>query len=627
MNGESFERKLAAILYADVAGYSRLTGQNEEDTHRALRTHLDTFTRTIEGHGGKVVHFAGDAVLADFATASNALACAAELQRDLAARNVEIPVERQVQFRIGIHLGEVIVDRDDIYGDGVNVAARLESLAEPGGICVSESVYAAVGNKLALDYEFMGEQLVKNIDKPVRAYRVLLDPATAAAARPKPAVVRRVGRGAWLLGAAVLGLLLLAGLGWLMRAQPPAGSQDRAAPGRVDGRPSIAVLPFDNLGGDPSEDYFSDGITADLINDLAQVSGLFVIARNSVFTYKGLPVKVQQVGNELGVGYILEGSVLRVGNRVRINTQLIDVGSEHPMWAERYDRELDDVLALQDEVTQSIVSALEVTLTPHEQKRLQESQRVNPVAYDFFLRGLERFRRFSQETNAEARELFTQAAAQDPQFARAFADVALTYSIDALLGWADPDEIAEIAQTWAKQALELDEGNPHVHFALSNLYMTQRRSDDAIAAARRAVALDPNYADGYGQLAVALNHAGQPQEALAAMATAMRLNPRYAFYYTWINGQSKFLLGRFEEAVEDFRAVVQRNALFPDGHLMLAATLAQLGEIEDAQWAASELLVLQPDFSIARARAKTLYKRPQDQDLYFGGLKLAGLPQ
>ncbi|NIW04265.1 MAG: tetratricopeptide repeat protein [Gammaproteobacteria bacterium] len=627
MNGESFERKLAAIFYADVAGYSRLTGQNEDDTHRALRTHLDTFTGAIEAHGGKVVHFAGDAVLADFVTASNALACAAELQRDLAARNVEVPVERRVQFRIGINLGEVIVDRDDIYGDGVNVAARLESLAEPGGICVSESVYAAVGNKLALGYQFMGEQPVKNIDKPVRAYRVLLDPTSAAAARPKAPAVRRVGRSSWLLGAAVFTLLLLAGLGWLMRAQPPATPQDRAAPGRVDGRPSIAVLPFDNLSGDPSEDYFSDGITDDLINDLAQVSGLFVIARNSVFTYKGLPVKVQQVGSELGVSHILEGSVLRVGNRVRINTQLIDVGSEHPLWAERYDRELDDVLALQDEVTQSIVSALEVTLTPKEEKRLRESQRVNPVAYDYFLRGLERFRRFSQETNAEARELFTQAAAQDPQFARAFADVALTYSIDALLGWADPNEIAEIALTWAKQALELDEANPHVHFALSNLYMTQRRSDDAIAAARRAVALDPNYADGYGQLAVALNHAGRPQEALTAMATAMRLNPRYAFYYTWINGQSKFLLGRFAEAAEDFRTVVQRNALFPDGHLMLAATLAQLGETEDAEWAASELLVLHPDFSIARARAKTLYKRPQDQDLYFGGLELAGLPQ
>ncbi len=624
MNDERLQRKLAAILYADVAGYSRLSGQDEDRTHRTLRSYLDAFTTVIQAHQGNVVHFAGDAVLADFGTATEALECAAQFQRELAARNADLPPQQRVEFRIGINLGEVIIDRNDIYGDGVNVAARLEALADTGGICISEAVYHAVGNKLPLAYEFMGQQTVKNIAKPVRTYRVLLD--VQAQPGRRQTFFSHYARG--LRAAAVVAVAAaVLGLGWWLWPSSPSTPEGPASAAVADDRPSIAVLPFDNLSGNVDEDYFSDGITSDLINDLAQVSGLFVIARNSVFTYKGRAMKVSQVGQELGVKYILEGSVLRVGNRVRINAQLVDVTSEHPMWAERYDRELNDVLTLQDEVTQNIVSALEVTLTPREAHRLNRAQQVDPTAYDIFLRGLELFRRFTQDTNAEARELFKQSAERDPTFARAVADVALTYSTDVLLGWADADDVKDIALTWADKAMALDESDPHVHFALSNLYTNLKRHGEAIVAAHRAIELDPNYADGYAALALALNHAGQPEEALKAIATAKQLNPLHAFYYTWITGQARFFLGRYEEAVRDFREVVERNAQFPAGHEMLAATLAHLGEIEDAQWAAEELLLLMPDFSLRRTEAQALYERFEDLKRYTDGLRRAGLPE
>ncbi len=361
---EGVKRKLTAILYADVAGYSRLTGEDEEGTHRLLSAYLDVITANIEKHGGRTVHFAGDAVLADFGSVVDALACAVEAQRELRKRNEGLPEERRVQFRIGLNLGDVIVDRDDIYGDGVNIAARLEGLAQPGGICISGGVYQQVRNKLELAYEFMGPQEVKNIAEPVPVFQVQLDPVVAGK-RPD----RGVRPPRWRSVALAAAVVLLVGAGavafwnFYPRSSAPPGivastsAPENAAP-KLPGKPSIAILPFENMSDDPGQEHFSDGLTEDIITDLSQLEDLIVIARASVFTYKGKPVTVQQVARELGVQYVLEGSVRKSGNRVRITAQLVDGKTGHHLWAERYDRDLKDIFALQDEIAQKIRATL-----------------------------------------------------------------------------------------------------------------------------------------------------------------------------------------------------------------------------------------------------------------------------
>ena len=344
---ERLPRKLAAILYADVAGYSRLTGEDEEGTHRRLSEYLDLISNAIAEHEGRVVHYAGDAVLADFGTVTEGLSCATFIQRKLTSRNQDLPDERQVQFRIGVNLGEVIVDRDDIYGDGVNVAARLESLAEPSGICISESVRSAIGKNLDLGYEFMGEQRVKNIEEPVRAYRVIMEEGE------KPKII--------------------------LTEEPTLNVPDK---------PSIAVLPFDNLSGDSEQEYFADGISEDLITALSRIRWFFVIARNSSFTYKGQAVEVTRVADELGVRYVIEGSVRKAANRVRISAQLIDATTGRHVWAERYDRSLADIFELQDEMAQTIVGAVEPELSAAERERAARKPPESLDAWETYQRGL-----------------------------------------------------------------------------------------------------------------------------------------------------------------------------------------------------------------------------------------------
>ncbi len=411
-------RKLAAILYADVAGYSRLTGEDEESTHRLLSAYLDALSQTIETYGGTVVHYAGDAVLAEFPTVTDALASAAKIQRELGARNQELPNERKVQFRIGVNLGEIIVDRDDIYGDGVNVAARLESLSEPGGICISEAVRTAVGKKLPLEYEFMGEQQVKNIAEPVRAYHARMRPD---AVLPQPQTTSRRSTASdrrRLVLSVTIALLIIAGVttfgywnAWLP-GQGPTSADRKAFP--LADKPSIAVLPFDNLSGDPEQEYFADGISEDIVTELSRLSNLLVIARNSSFTYKDRAVTVQDVGKELGVRYILEGSVRKSSDRVRITAQLIDATNGYHLWAERYDRKLAEVFAVQDDVTRKIVTALSVKLAGDEKDQLARGTIANFEAYDLLLRGQQYERRRTKEDNALAQDTYRRAIELDP---------------------------------------------------------------------------------------------------------------------------------------------------------------------------------------------------------------------
>src|SRR5215468_10911993 len=412
MGGRAVERKLAAILSADVEGYSRLMGDDEVATVRAITAYRAVIAAAVAGHGGRVVDAPGDNVLAEFASVVDAVQCAVDIQRELQSRNAELPASRRMRFRIGINLGDVIVEGERLYGDGVNIAARLESLAEGGGICLSGTAYDQIEGKLPFAFEFSGEQIVKNIARPVRVYRLPLDPGasgkTSAGRRP---VNRRWATrvAAMVATAALFGTGVWAGWRWLT----PQESVGLPLPDK----PSVAVLPFTNLSQDPTQEYFSDGVTEALITGLSKISGLFVIARNSVFTYKGKPANVRDVGRDLGVRYVLEGGVQRAGNRVRITAQLVDAKSGYQIWAERYDREVRDIFAVQDEVTQQIVRFLEIGLTEAERVRFGVTPTGVLEAYDLVLRGDEERARTTRESNAEARRLFSRAIELDPKYA------------------------------------------------------------------------------------------------------------------------------------------------------------------------------------------------------------------
>jgi adenylate cyclase len=440
---ERLERKLAAILHADVQGYSRLLGEDEVTTLRIVASHLALMRTLVEQHGGRAVGSRGDSLLAEFPSAVEAVQCAVEMQQALKERNAEVPLAQRVAFRIGITLGDVVVEGQEIYGEGVNIAVRLEGLAEAGGICLSEVVYDQVRNRLALTYEDVGEQVLKNIAKPVRVWRVVIDEAAAALARqlkagPALPLPQRVGsaRRLWPRATLVVVLVLVSLLGSLWYLwHPYRSAQDSvlktpAQPALPSpDKPSIVVLPFDNMSGDPQQDYFSNGITEVLTSDLSRISSLFVIARNTAFTYKGKAANVPAIGKELGVRYVLEGSVQRAGEQVRIVAQLVDTTDAH-VWAERYDRPLTDLFALQDEIVQKIVTTLNLQLTLEEQGYIARKHTNNLEAYDSLLRGIEYFGRTTKETNAQARQLFEKALALDPQYAEAYARLGWTYMLE-----------------------------------------------------------------------------------------------------------------------------------------------------------------------------------------------------
>ncbi len=585
MGTEPLERKLVAILYADVAGYSRLTGADEEGTHRLLSTYLDAITNLIEEHNGKVLHFAGDAVLAEFASLVNALTCAVAIQHDLKARNQDLPDERKLQFRIGINLGDVIVDRDEIYGDGVNVAARLESLAEPGGICISDMVRQGVEGKLDLVFEDLGEQQVKNIDQPVRAYRAQLKPGATLPAPTVRAKPRRPMR--HLIAATAAGVVLIIGVitwwqPWQTREEP-ASVERMAFP--LPDKPSIAVLPFANMSDDPKQEYFVDGMTEDLITDLSKLSGLFVIARNSVFTYKGKPVKVRQVAEELGVRYVLEGSVRRADSQVRINAQLIDATTGGHLWAERYDGSLDNVFAMQDEVTQKIVTALAVTLTAADTTRYVDDKPNSPEAYDAFLRGWANYQLHGPDDLAKAVPHFEKAVDLEPGYSNAHAALAAVYWESWDNGWVESLKTSffralKQARTHLKAAMK--NPTPLAHWVASNSLASQGEYEQAVREAERAITLDPNSATGYAALANAQILAGKAAEGIDSIQTAMRLDPLHPGYLITL-GQAQFTLERFKDAAVTLERAVQRNPKNEWAWVFLASTYGHLDRAQDGQ--------------------------------------------
>lgn len=583
MENSKSRRQLTAILHADVAGYSRLMGENEDATLRVLTGYREAMLQNINRHYGEPMGTAGDSLLARFSSVVEAVACAVEIQKELYARNEALPESRRLNFRIGINIGDVIFDGDSIYGDGVNVAARLETLAEPGGICVAESVRFAVGNRLEVSYEFLGEQTVKNIAEPVRAYRVVFGlpyPINASPAKPQPPR-------AWLRPTMLVGLLTLLAMGlmiWLLMRPPMPERQGSLQPAA---KPSIAVLPFTNMSGSPEQEYFADGITEDIITDLSRISGLFVIARNSTFRYKGRQADLKQIATDLDVRYVLEGSVRRDHQEIRINVRLVDAKTRHQVWAQRYDGLMGEIFDLQDKVTASVTRAMTVQLTEGEQIRVTQKNTANPDAYDLYLQGWQHYLKQQPSNFKTAISYFDKAIEIDPQYSRAYAALAATYWQATKRFWHESlgQPRWHDTRAAAEQYLASAMRNPTTlaYQVAADMHAQSRRYDEAVADAERAIALDPNDADSYVALAGVLSLMGRSREALGLIDRAMRLNPYYPPYYLYYLGLAQFNLGYFEKTAETLK---QATALNPDDrwpYRLLLATYGHLGRLEDAK--------------------------------------------
>ena len=622
MPSQVLERKLTAILSADVEGYSRLMGEDEEATVRTLTAYRGVMAKLIQKHGGRVVDSPGDNLLAEFASVVDAVRCAVEIQEEFRARNTELPENRKMQFRIGINLGDVILEGERIYGDGVNIAARVENLSEGGGICISGTVYDQIENKLALGYEYLGEQAVKNIKKPVRVYRVLMEPEAAGS-------LPRHRRRAYLalVGIVIAGAIALAIWNHYLRpTAPPAVVPSEQIPAiELPDKPSIAVLPFVNMSGDPEQEYFSDGITEDLIIDLSKVSGLFVIARNSVYNYKGKAVKPEKVSQELGVRYVLEGSVRKSGDRVRITAKLVDGTTGYHVWAERYDRNLKNIFALQDEVTQKIVAALAVKLTEAEQERVLRKDTDNLEAYDYYLHGREYFFRFTKETMAQARHMFERAIDLDPEYAAAYVGLGLTYFNEWTWQWSQDPQSLEQAFELAQKAIVLNDSLPMAHILMGKIYLWKKQHEQAIAELERAIALDPNDSDAYAHLANILNFAGRSEEAIGLVKKAMRLNPLYSVRYLWSLGHAYLMTRQYEKAIAAVQRALKQNPDFLPPHILLAIIYSELGREEEARDEAAEVLRINPNFSLEVWRQRRPHKDQAELERILNGLRRAGL--
>ena len=586
MGHERLERRLSAILAADVAGYSRLMGCDEEGTHVQLKDHLRTLVEPkIAEHRGRVVKNTGDGMLVEFRSVIDAVRCAVEVQRGMAARNADILQDKRIEFRVGINVGDVIIEENDIYGDGVNIAARLETLALPGGICVSARVQEDMRNKLDLAFEDAGEHQLKNIAWPVRVYRVRLE---GVADKPPSALA-------------------------------------------LPDKPSIAVLPFQNLSGDPNQEYFADGIAEEITTALARLRGFFVIARGSAFTYKGRAVGVKQIGRELGVRYVLEGSVRRAGERVRIGVQLADARTGHEIWVERYERALADLFALQDEVTASIVTAVEPQLYAAESARVQQTPPSHLDAWDYVIRALSFMWRRTQSDNAAALDLLSAALRLDPSYARALGLHAWLSLWNAHAGWSAGGLAAALAPATerARAAVAIDRDDPWARLALGFSHMLRREHEDAVEELRAALDLNPNFALGHACVGLALAYGGKGAQAVVHLDTAMRLSPRDPFFSVFVSMCSfaHFMAGDYVAGLDCGRRAVRLNPEISAHWRSLALSAAMLGHLEEAQEAMAKARQLQPDYSVAWVERASPLVQAADRARYCHILREVGLPE
>jgi len=626
MATQDFKRKLTAILSADVKGYSRLMGEDDEATVRTITAYRAVITEVVQKHRGRVVDSPGDNILAEFASVIDAVGSAVEIQEELRIRNAELPEDRKMEFRIGVNLGDVIHEEERIYGDGVNVAARVESLADPGGICVSGTVFDQIESKLPLGYEFLGEQSVKNISKPVRIYKALMDPEAVGKVIGEKRAEPRRGLKVALAVVTVL-LLIVGGLLIWRTAFPPvqvASVEKMAFP--LPDKPSIAVLPFDNLSEDPKQEYFSDGLTEEIISALSSVPKLFVIARNSTFTYKDKPVKVQQVSEELGVRYVLEGSVRKAGDKIRITAQLVDAINGHHLWAKRYDRSLDDIFAVQDELTKEIIMSMQVKLTEGEQARAFARGTDNLEAYLKCLQAYQHAHRINPESNALAKQLAEEAIALDPEYATAYTELGRAHMADVWVGTTkSPKESIGKAIELMQKAIALDDAYAEAYALLGYLYSMTKQYDKGIAQAEKAVALSPNSADSHMRYGKILTFAGRYEESIPELQKAIRLNPIPPNIYLYSLGVSYVLTGQYEEAITWCEKAVRREPSSLFARLFMAQIYSLSGRDEEARAEAAEVLRISPNFSLEKFAERATYKKQEDIERAIDALRKAGL--
>jgi len=629
MDTQGFKRKLTAILSADVEGYSRLMGEDEEATVRTITAYREVMTTLIQQHRGKVVDSPGDNLLAEFASVVDAVQCAVAVQKEISARNTELPENRKMWFRIGINLGDVIQEGDRLYGDGVNIAARLEGLAEPGGICISKTAFDHIESKLPYGYDFIGEQTVKNIPKPVGAYRVLMDPRVTVKGKleeEKPPPARRTPI---LFGIAVVLVLAFAVGIWQFYMRRPSletASVEKMAYQLPD-KPSIAVLPFNNLSGDPEQEYFSDGLTEEIIAALSSVPKLFVIARNSTFAYKGKPVKIQQVSEELGIQYVLEGSVRKGGDKVRITAQLIDALTGKHLWANRYDRNLSDIFAVQDEITKNIITAMQVELTEGEEVKAASKGTNNLEAYLKYLQANELINKINPESNALAKKLAEEAIALDPDYAWAYYILGRSHMVDVWVGVSkSPKDSIAKAMKLLQKAIVLEDTYAEAHGLLGFLYSMTKRHDKAIAQAEKAVSLNPNSAGAHFLVGKTLSFAGRWEESIPEYKKAIRLNPIPPNNCLWSLGLSYAYTEQYEEAIKWCEKAVHQEPNDLLARLMMTVVYSLSDRDKDAQAEAAEVLRIQPKFTLDKFKKKLTYKREVDRERFLGALHKVGIP-
>jgi DNA-binding SARP family transcriptional activator/TolB-like protein len=583
-------RKLAAILYADVAGYSRLTGEDEDATHRTLRRYLDVLTSTVDAHGGEVVHYAGDAVLARFDAVADALSCAVAVQGELRAQNESLPEARRIRFRIGVNSGDVIEDRGDIYGDGVNVAARLEALAEPGGVCISDAVRVAVGNRLPFDYVFIGEQAVKNIAEPVRAYRVFE--------------------------------------GDIVTVDIPGyRDEDTAAALLPPGKPSLVVKPFANISADPEQDYFAEGLTQDIGIALVKIPGLFLTMDESPAAEKSRQMSVRDLGRQFGVRYVLTGGVRKHGNRVRVNAELIESSSGRRLWAERFDRELHDLFAIQDEITEEIVTAMDIKLVQGEAARFMRKALRNPVALETSYRGWHLlFHGTGKQDIREAQHLFEEVIRLEPAASIGYASAALAYWAEAGFGRiVSRTPSMERAAALAREALERGDTTGYANLILALVHLGNHEYEEAMSQATDGVASRPSCNGAYAIKSCVLNYLGRPTEAIEFAKYAVRLTPVYPAEFPAILAAAYHDSGRYEEAIAAAQASLRLKQDDLDPLLIVAASSVALGRTEEGRAAARKALQVNPAFSLAEFAASQPYKDPGSRDRLIDRLRSVGL--
>jgi TolB-like protein/class 3 adenylate cyclase/Flp pilus assembly protein TadD len=623
-------RQLKAILSADVKGYSKLMGDDDESTVNTITVYRKIVAELIEKHQGRVVDSPGDNILAEFGSTLNAVNSAVKIQRTLETENSHLPDHRRMDFRIGINLGDILHKGDRIYGDGVNVAARIESLADPGGICISRGVFNQIKKKVRQGFEYMGKHAVKNIAEPVNIYRILLAPEYEGKIIGEPKSAQTKIQKPTAVAIAIL-LFTSAILVWLFYPRAP-----ELEPAMVEKmayalpeRPSIAVLPFDNMSDDPAQEYFSDGMTEDLITDLSKISGIFVIARNSTFTYKGKAVKIQQVAEDLGVQYVLEGSVRKVGEKVRINVQLVNAITGYHLWAERFDDELGNIFALQDKFTQKIVAALSVKLTKDEQDLFTHKDTDNVEAYDAFLQGLSYLHQATSEGLSKAVTYFKKAVELDPEYARAHGMIAWSYQVSLHtawyreLGWSN---VRSLRDKHLQEALK-DPTSYAAHRTLAYILPYRNSHEEAISEAAKALKLVPGDAEGHYLMARALVWAGKSTEAVEHLEITMRLNPNYPAGCLWFLGMARFLMGQMEEALVLGERASTRG--MPQAAWLKAFAHAQLGRGQKA----ADILATYfekrgwPSAPIENLSRSWPFAAQKDIDQWVDSLKKAGCPR